>query len=765
MKNMQTANSKRQIVNRKEKREFFFPCNLDDSPQFTVYSSQFTRSAFTLAEMMVVLLILSLVMAAFLPVITKKSKTPTGIWQYAANNADAYFGLGATQGIAIGANGLSSTGARIFINTNNADQPAMSFQQAGANAGKLILTTTAGSTYGAWNVGLGNVTLPPPSLGTAATVIGYNARALGGGAITAIGYNAYGNGTGGTTAIGTNATAGTTTDGWSATAVGYTATATGGGSTAVGGNNGTVGPTASGSSSSAFGAGAQATGGSSSAIGFNAQAIQTYSTALGYNAQALGPHSTVIGSGAKATDTANAESTVMGYGASAAGPWETIYGTNASGTGNVAVAIGYNAQAGNNGVAVGRNTVATSFATTVLGTNAVTNGNYATAIGWQAQAIQQNTVAVGASSYAAENATAVGYQANAPGWSSIAIGYQANALSSTIAIGYGTNASVTSGWGGAQAIGYGAVANAVASTATGPSTLASGDNSIAMGYKAQATSDYSIAMGYNAITYGTGSTAIGQGAYTGTSSVTSIDSIAIGKGANSTNGNATAVGVGASASANNAIAIGIFTSASGPGSIAIGRDSNGTSASTDVQDQIKLGTALHTVLILGKLNIGTPAGSAAGAALSLNGTGVYWTSDKRLKNITSDFVDGLEKIRQLQTYNFTFKADKEKTPHVGVMAQDLQKVFPDAVTKDDKGYLMIRQDDMFYAMINSIKQLDKIVQGIIDDVKSLVARVQKIEDKIEGVIKAVQTNSKEIQALKTKNSQLEARIKKLEKHS
>ena len=55
------------------------------------------------------------------------------------------------------------------------------------------------------------------------------------------------------------------------------------------------------------------------------------------------------------------------------------------------------------------------------------------------------------------------------------------------------------------------------------------------------------------------------------------------------------------------------------------------------------------------------------------------------------------------------RVDKSRiidTLKLGVVAQELQKVFPNAVTKDKDGYLRIRQEDMFYAMINAIKELD-----------------------------------------------------------
>ena len=80
------------------------------------------------------------------------------------------------------------------------------------------------------------------------------------------------------------------------------------------------------------------------------------------------------------------------------------------------------------------------------------------------------------------------------------------------------------------------------------------------------------------------------------------------------------------------------------------------------------------------------------------GTG-YTSSDRRLKYVGKENTSGLDKIKQLKVFNYTFKKDEKKTPHVGVIAQDLQKVFPDAVTKAKDGFLRIRFEDMFYACL------------------------------------------------------------------
>jgi hypothetical protein len=80
-------------------------------------------------------------------------------------------------------------------------------------------------------------------------------------------------------------------------------------------------------------------------------------------------------------------------------------------------------------------------------------------------------------------------------------------------------------------------------------------------------------------------------------------------------------------------------------------------------------------------------------------------------------------------FNYTFKKDPNKTPRVGVMAQDLEKIFPKAVFKGDDGFLRIRMEDMFYALVNAVKELDTKIENIISEVKTVVADV--VEDPVD----------------------------------
>ena len=109
----------------------------------------------------------------------------------------------------------------------------------------------------------------------------------------------------------------------------------------------------------------------------------------------------------------------------------------------------------------------------------------------------------------------------------------------------------------------------------------------------------------------------------------------------------------------------------------------------------------------------------------------------------------------MKVFNYTFKKDEKKIPHVGVIAQDLQKVFPEAVSKAKDGFLRIRFEDMFYAMINAIKELD-----------SRLTALEKENQQLKEMLKQVQNDNKELKEVLKKvnddNKKQEARLKTLE---
>lgn len=299
---------------------------------------------------------------------------------------------------------------------------------------------------------------------------------------------------------------------------------------------------------------------------------------------------------------------------------------------------------------------------------------------------------------------------------------------------------------GDAAIGYGSLSSQFDTTAIGYNAIASTGESLIVGNNANCSSGwYNIGIGYNN-QIADGIAVISIGANAMTDGYTRIPII-----------------IGSYPAANPTSTFSYY------GSTAIGGYGTTGAQATD-NNQIRLGTSSNSVSIPGTLTVGrattlqgnvtlNSVGTTATTALYINGatTGVISaSSDRRLKNINNEFTGGLDEIKQLKVYNYTFKKDTTNAPAVGVMAQDLQKVFPNAVTKNKEGYLMIRKEDMFYALLNSIKQLDKM----LTDIK---ARLQQAEDRILALMKVDKMTTKKIKELEATNKKYEARIAKLER--
>ena len=607
-------------------------------------------SAFTLAEMMVVMLILSIIMAAMAPVMTTRNKLDQSApWSWATNGSDAYYGLGDAQVAMIGQEEVKPTddGARLVINSPSTRNHIL-FKNGDTINGRLNMSnnsillgkTASGQSLGSYSTGLGS----------------------------------------------------------------------------------DIGPSGTGSVS----------------VGYANKSTADYSFAGGYNNAVSGLNSIAIGNG----NNISGENTIV-FGKERLGNVQK----------NNAIGIGYNFLMADN--------------TVVIGNNARADGVGSVAVGYKARATKTNSIAIGHDiSAIREGATGIGSNVNPDGKNSVAIGNGTQTFGEgSIAIG---NSIASSDQGSSVSIGNVAESMGGSSIAIGHQVYSSGDYSIGLGRSVIANFDKTIAIGFGAQAKGDNSIAIGPNAKVETMS---SDGIAIGNGATVYGNGNIAIGSGACKYATG-LGVTCIGNGSGPGPYDAGEVAN----LVDKNNIMFLGASGTTVFIPGNLIVGSNVylNSKGRGAIILrpsNARGVAMTlraddrnnfdrepeyadnlrkyptdvgpdeqtlfnkygpqSDRRLKYVGSESTSGLDKIRQLKVFNYTFKKDEKKVPHVGVIAQDLQKVFPNAVKKGVDGFLTIRMEDMFYAMINAIKELDLRYRAQEKRIDELEARIQKLEAKLK----------------------------------
>lgn len=138
---------------------------------------------------------------------------------------------------------------------------------------------------------------------------------------------------------------------------------------------------------------------------------------------------------------------------------------------------------------------------------------------------------------------------------------------------------------------------------------------------------------------------------------------------------------------------------------------------------------IMTVLENGHVGIGI---IAPNVALDVNGdinfTGVIAdVSDERLKDDITPLLNALEKIMQLKGVSFVMKEDPASTIELGLIAQDVEKVYPELIQENDDGIKRLNYIGMIGPLVESIKELNTKNNTLEFKLENLMKRVEALE--------------------------------------
>ena len=112
---------------------------------------------------------------------------------------------------------------------------------------------------------------------------------------------------------------------------------------------------------------------------------------------------------------------------------------------------------------------------------------------------------------------------------------------------------------------------------------------------------------------------------------------------------------------------------------------------------------------------GTMTGNIAMGGNDISGGGTIsatdfnTTSDITLKDNIQILENPLDKINQLSGYTFNWK--KDNRPAVGIMAQEVEQVFPEMVATGSDGYKRVNYDALVPVLIEAVKELSKKIKA------------------------------------------------------
>jgi hypothetical protein len=128
------------------------------------------------------------------------------------------------------------------------------------------------------------------------------------------------------------------------------------------------------------------------------------------------------------------------------------------------------------------------------------------------------------------------------------------------------------------------------------------------------------------------------------------------------------------------------------------------------------GTNLYIENSVSGGNLYMVSGGSNGVYLASGGTSWTSNSDERLKNINSIIDNALGKLMSLRAVNFSWKSDSSNKEVLGLIAQDVEKVFPQVIDRtklasnpnkkqtDDTEYLGVRYQDLVPVLIKAIQE-------------------------------------------------------------
>ena len=285
------------------------------------------------------------------------------------------------------------------------------------------------------------------------------------------------------------------------------------------------------------------------------------------------------------------------------------------------------------------------------------------------------------------------------------------------------------------AMGIGTTASGRYSTAMGVETTASGERSTATGHQTEAFGDISTAMGRETSASGNTSTAMGENTI-----ASGIVSTAMGRQTTASGWASTAMGFLTAASGNYSTAFGHYTTASGDNSVAIG---NETTASD------------YNSLVLGQWNLAGSTTTNSPTEFSIDntafviGNGINWlnrsdalvvkfngdatlagnlniNSDARLKSNIISLGSTLSKLLQIDGKSYTMKKDESEKQKIGLLAQDIERVFPELVSESN-GIKSVNYQGLVPVLINALKEQE-------EKIKSQERKLLRLESLVQDLI-------------------------------
>lgn len=85
-------------------------------------------------------------------------------------------------------------------------------------------------------------------------------------------------------------------------------------------------------------------------------------------------------------------------------------------------------------------------------------------------------------------------------------------------------------------------------------------------------------------------------------------------------------------------------------------------------------------------------------------------SDRRFKQNIHELEKGLKEISQLKPVSYQYKNDKEQRQRLGLIAQETANIIPEAVSKNNEGYMSINYTELTPILVKAIQEQQALIE-------------------------------------------------------
>lgn len=111
--------------------------------------------------------------------------------------------------------------------------------------------------------------------------------------------------------------------------------------------------------------------------------------------------------------------------------------------------------------------------------------------------------------------------------------------------------------------------------------------------------------------------------------------------------------------------------------------------------------------------------------ITISGT-LNQSSDERLKKDVRTLDDALAKTTKLRGVSYTWKTDvNSEQPQIGVIAQEVEKIYPEFVHTDEEGMKSVNYAQMTAVLIEAVKALNTKINNLEKENSTLSAKLDK----------------------------------------